>query len=184
MTRTEHATRGLRIGAAVLCLSLLAAGAGRAAEDLFERGKAAYDEAAASNDGEHAGYTRAWELWRGPASEGDVRAMYHIGILHMYGLGEAPFDMQLAVRNVKAAADGGYPMAQSLMGFLTERSDGTMVTTGDAVALDWWRKGAEGGHCAGVRRMQRAYENGELGLAPDPARAAEWAARREGCSAN
>ncbi len=172
--------RGTVLGLALLC----AAATDAADDDRFERARAAFDEAAASRDGEHEGYDRAFALWHQLATEGDTRARYHIGILHMYGLGKAEFDQQLAVQNVRAAAEGGYPVAQSLMGFLVERSDGTLVVTGDEAALNWWRKGAEGNHCVAVRRMQQAYEQGELGLAADPAKASEWAARRETCDRN
>jgi TPR repeat protein len=169
---------------ALLCLALAASSGALAADDRFAQAQAAFAEGAASGDGEHPAYNRARELWRALAEEGDPRARYHLGILHMYGLGDAEFDRQLAVSHVRAAAEGGYPMAQSLMGFMIEGSDGTLIVSGDAVALAWWRKGAEGGHCTAVRRLARAYGNGELGLSADAAQAAAWAAREAGCSKN
>lgn len=168
--------------AALLCLAL--AGAAHGADDRFAQAKAAFAEASASGNGEHEAYDRAHALWRELAAEGDLRARYHIGILHMFGLGKAAFDQQLAIDHVRAAAQGGYAQAQSYMGLITENGDGTVARRGDALALEWWRKGAEGGHCAAVRRMARAYGNGELGLSVDRAKADEWAAREAGCSKN
>lgn len=165
----------------VLCMALAA---GAFASDRYERAKAAYDEAAASQDGKHEGYSRARVIWQELAAEGDARARYHIGILHLFGLGDAEFDQQKGMQNVSAAAQDGYPVAQSLMGLLTERGDGTMARTGDDVALAWWRKGAEGNHCAAIRRLSRAYERGELGLAADAGEAARWSAREPGCVKN
>jgi hypothetical protein len=70
------------------------------------------------------------------------------------------------------------------MGLEVERSDGTRVRTGDELALMWWLKGAEGNHCAAVRRMVKVYQEGELGMSVDTAEAAEWQARTETCHKN
>ena len=170
------------LGGVALALTLAT---GFAADDSrFEQAKASFAAASGTRDGNHEGYVRAYAIWSELAAEGDTRALYHIGIMNMYGLGGAEFDQLTAIRNVRAAADDGYPMAQSFMGFMVERSDGLMVERGDEAALGWWRKGAEGNHCAAVRRMARAYENGELGLAADPVQAAQWNARQENCVKN
>jgi TPR repeat protein len=147
----------------------------------FGQALAAFDEASDSVDGKHEGFTRAYVMWTELAQTGDTRANYHMGIMNMYGLGGAEFEQQVGIGNVRIAAENGYPIAQSLMGFLVERSDGTMVKTGDKVALDWWRKGAEGNHCTAVRRMVKIYQNGELGVDADPAKAAEWETRIATC---
>ena len=169
--------------AVLLALSALTAPAG-AGDDRHARAKAAYDEAQASRDGEHPGYVEAHAIWKEMAAEGDARAEYHVGIMHMFGLGDAEFDQQVGMEHVRAAAERGYPVAQSFMGLMSERGDGTAARTGDDVALEWWRKGAEGGHCTAVRRMSRAYRNGELGLEADSAQADEWSAREDGCFRN
>ena len=147
----------------------------------FAQALAAFDEASESADGKHEGFTRAYTIWTNLAKAGDTRANYHMGIMNMYGLGGAEFEQQTGTRNVRLAAENGYPIAQSLMGFLVERSDGAMVKTGDELALSWWRKAAEGNHCTAVRRMVKVYENGELGVAADPARASEWNTRIATC---
>jgi hypothetical protein len=147
----------------------------------FAQALAAFDEASESADGKHEGFARAYAIWTELAQTGDTRANYHMGIMNMYGLGGAEFEQHVGIGNVRIAAENGYPIAQSLMGFLVERSDGTMVKTGDEVALSWWRKGAEGNHCTAVRRMVKVYQNGELGVAADPAKAAEWETRIATC---
>jgi TPR repeat protein len=166
------------LAALLLTASLAQAGGG---DERFERAMSAFDEASASKNGEHPGYARAHEIWRELASEGDVRARYHIGILHMFGLGGAEYDRPLAMQLVRAAANGGYAQAQSYMGLLAEQGDGLQARRGDDVALEWWTKAAEGGHCAAVRRLARAYTEGELGLEADTTKAAAWNARMDGC---
>jgi len=163
---------------------LVLTGAAAGENTRFEQAKAAFESASQSRDGNHEGYRRAFRIWSDLAAQGDTRALYHLGIMNMYGLGGAEFDQHAGVRKVRAAAEGGYPMAQSLMGFLVEGSDGTLVETGDETALGWWRKGARGNHCTAVRRMVKAYRNGELGLEADTAKAAEWSAREAGCDRN
>jgi TPR repeat protein len=139
--------------------------AGAEGDELYARARAAYDEAAASGNQKHPGYDEAFEIWEQMAADGDAR-------------------QQVAMQHVRAGAEGGYPVAQSFMGWVVETGDGTMAVTGDEAALGWWRKGAQGGHCTAVRRMSRAYRNGELGLERDAAKADAWAAREDGCFKN
>jgi TPR repeat protein len=173
---------GLALGLAFALATAMPAGAG--GDERYARAKTAYDEAAASGDQDHPGYDRALVIWQEMAADGDARAMYHIGMMYMFGLGSVGIDQQTAMQHVRAGAEGGYPVAQSFMGWVVETGDGTMAVTGDEIALAWWRKGAEGGHCTAVRRMSRAYRNGELGLARDAAKADAWAAREDGCFKN
>lgn len=147
----------------------------------FAQALAAFDEASESKERKHEGFTRAYAIWNELAKAGDTRANYHMGIMNMYGIGGAQFEQMAGIRNVRIAAQSGYPIAQSLMGFLVERSDGTMVKAGDELALSWWRKGADGNHCVAVRRMATVYKNGELGVEADPKQAAEWEARQATC---
>jgi len=150
-------------------------------DEQFTQALAAFDEASESKDRTHEGFSRAYAMWSELAQAGDTRANYHMGIMNMYGIGGAKFEQLLGIGNVRVAAENGYPIAQSLMGFLVERSDGTMVKTGDELALSWWKKGAEGNHCIAVRRMVSVYNNGELGVDADPKQAAEWEARQANC---
>ena len=148
----------------------------------FALALAAFEEASAAGDGKHEGFARAYQIWTNLAEAGDTRANYHMGMMNMFGLGGAEFEQHIGIGNIRLSAKGGYPIAQSFMGFLVEQSDGSLVRTGDELALSWWRKGAEGNHCAGVRRLVKAYQNGELGLDADAAIAAEWQARTETCN--
>lgn len=150
-------------------------------DEQFTQALAAFDEASESKNRTHEGFARAYAMWSELAQAGDTRANYHMGIMNMYGIGGAKFEQLLGIGNVRVAAENGYPIAQSLMGFLVERSDGTMVKTGDELALSWWRKGAEGNHCIAIRRLVSVYKNGELGVEADAKQAAEWEARQANC---
>ncbi len=147
----------------------------------FEEALAAYDEANASRDGEHPSYARAFAIWSELAEGGDAASRYHLGIMHMYGLGGALFDQAIAVRMIYDSATAGHYAAQSLMGVLSEKSDGTLLPRDRKDALKWYRKGAENGHCAAVRRMEKAYRNGGLGLAVDEQQAQAWHGRLSDC---
>ena len=142
---------------------------------------AAYDEAVASRDPKHPGFAAAREAWEPLAAGGDPASTYHLGMLHMFGLGGASFDQLEAVRLIEAAAERRHPPAQSFMGLLAERGQGMMVATDEELALAWYTHGARGGHCAAVRRLVRVYREGELGAAPDAEAADGWRARLDGC---
>ena len=142
---------------------------------------ALFDEAVASKDADHPGFGRARELWQRLAEAGSPGARYHLGMLHLYGVGGAAFDQVRAVVLIGDSARNGFPPAQTFMGLLAEDGDGTMVLVDPGLALDWYVHGARGGHCAAVRRVARAYAEGGLGLAADPAQAAGWRARLDGC---
>ena len=142
---------------------------------------ALYDEAVAADDAKHPGYGRARAAWKRLAAADSPGAVYHLGILHLYGLGGATFDQVRALGLIQDAARNGFPPAQTFMGLLAEDGDGSMVLADDGLALDWYLHGARGGHCAAVRRIVRAYERGELGVAPDTSEAATWRTRLDGC---
>ena len=142
---------------------------------------AAYDEAVATQDPKHPGFSRAREAWEPLAAGGDPASIYHLGMLHMFGLGGADFDQLVAVRLIERAAENRYPPAQTFMALLAERGEGIMVAADETLALEWYTHGARGGHCAAVRRLVQAYENGELGVAVDAGKADEWRSRLAGC---
>ena len=142
---------------------------------------AAFDEAAASGDPGHPGFGRARAAWTRLAAGGSAGAVYHLGILHLYGTGGAAFDQVRALRLIQEAARNGFPPAQTFLGLLAERGDGSMVLADEHLALDWYTHGARGGHCAAVRRLVDAYEHGELGAAAAASEAAGWRARLDGC---
>ena len=142
---------------------------------------AVYDEAVASNDPKHPGYKKAREAWEPLAAGGDPAATYHLGMLRLFGLGGAAFDQLQAAVMIQMAAEHRYPPAQTFLGLLAERGDGSVVAADDKLALDWYTNGALGGHCAAVRRLVQAYEQAELGVAADAGKADEWRARLDGC---
>jgi TPR repeat protein len=160
-------TAAVRVTILVLGLSsalATAMPAGAGGDERYTRARAAYDEAAASGNQKHPGYGEAFVIWEQMAADGDARAMYHIGMMYLFGLGPVGIDQQVAMQHVRAGAEGGYPVAQSFMGWVVETGDGTMATA--------------------VRRLTRAYRNGELGLERDAAEADAWAAREDGCFKN
>lgn len=142
---------------------------------------ALYDEAVASGDPRHVGFKQAREAWEPLADAGDPASTYHLGVLHLFGLGGAAFDQLKAARMIETAAEHRYPPAQTFMGLLAERGDGVIVAADEKLALEWYTHGALGGHCAAIRRLVQASENGELGAAADAGRAADWRARLDGC---
>ena len=142
---------------------------------------AVYDEAVASKDPKHPGFRQARERWEPLAAGGDPASTYHLGMLRLFGLGGAGFDQLQAFLMIRRAAQNRYAPAQTFLGLLAERGDGTMVAADDGLALDWYTHGARGGHCAAVRRLVAAFEAGELGLAADDGKADEWRARLDGC---
>ena len=142
---------------------------------------AVYDEAVASKDPKHPGFKRAREAWEPLAAGGDPAATYHLGMLHLFGLGGASFDQLEAVLMIERAAEHRHPAAQTFMGLLAEQGDGLVVAAGQELAIEWYTHGALGGHCAAVRRLVRAYEQAELGVAADAGKADEWRAQLDGC---
>ena len=130
----------------------------------FEKALRAMDQANASQDANHPGYTEAYKVFSALVEKGNPGTDYHLGILHLYGLGGARFDQYEAVQLIKKGAQGGYLQAQSLLGLMIEKSDGTLVSTDPAKALAWYEKAAAGRHCVAIRRLHKAYQNGELGL--------------------
>ena len=142
---------------------------------------AAYDEAVTSKDPEHPGFGQARKAWEPLAAAGDPASAYHLAMLHMFGLGGARFDQLEAVRLIETAAKHRHPPAQTFMGLLAERGEGMMVAADEKLALAWYVHGASGGHCGAVRRLVRAFERAELGVAADAGEAEAWRARLEGC---
>ena len=152
------------------------------ASGTFEEGLAHFDEANAAKDPEHEGYVKAFTIWSDPILAEHSAAQYHLGVLHFYGLGGAEFDQHRGMRLFRRSAEAGYPVAQAFMGFVTENGDDVSVAKNETAALAWYQKAAQGNHCVAVRRLEQAYQNGELGLGVDEAKAAEWRQKRSTCT--
>ena len=143
---------------------------------------AVFDEAVASKDPKHPGYKKAREVWEPLAAAGDPR--FDLSLRH------APLlrARRSLVRPVGSGPDdregGGAPLPggpRPSWALLAEQGDGLVVAAGQELALEWYTHGALGGHCAAVRRLVRAYEQAELGVAADAGKADEWRARLDGC---
>lgn len=154
---------------------------GTARGQTFEEGLAAYQAAMASKDMHDPGYAKAFSIWTKLAASGDAAATYHLGVLYLYGLGGAEFDQMHAFALIRAAAEGGYPQAESYMGLMSERGDGLFTLSDPEQALQWYEKAEAAGHCYSVRRLARAHERGELGLKTDPEAARALRAQRPQC---
>jgi len=134
-----------------------------------------------SGELDHPGYREALALWEPFARSGHPGASYHVGLLHYFGAGGVSFDQPKGIGLIRSAARQGYPTAQSFLGLLAEQGDGVAVRRSDEEALDWYRKAAAQDQCAAVRRLARAYEQGELGLERAPEQAEQWGRRVAGC---
>lgn len=151
-----------------------------ASTDLAEA-KAAFDEANAAKNPQHPGYARAYEIWSDLAASGNEQAKYHLGILHLYGLGGAVFDHIQGYDLIKASASGGYPQAQAYVGVMYEKGNGLHFRKGDTEARSWYEKAAASGNCYAVRRLARAHAKGELGFVPDTDASNSYRTERPGC---
>ena len=72
---------------------------------------------------------------------------------------------------IRPLAEQGIPRAEVILGFFYERGIGTAVDP--ALAVEWYQKGADHGQPAGLHNLAYSYENGELGLPKDLAKAHE-----------
>ena len=172
--------RAVVFGAALLWIG--SAGAQSPASGKLEEGLNAYDEAIASKEPFHPGYKRALAAWEPLAQAGDLVAQYHVGLLYYFGAGGITIDQVKGIQLIKGAAQAGYPTAQAFMGLMSENGDGMFTKRGEPEALGWYLRAADGGQCAGVKRMVKAYENGELGLVKNPEIAKELTERLERCT--
>ncbi|WP_043300740.1 MULTISPECIES: tetratricopeptide repeat protein [unclassified Pseudomonas] len=124
---------------------------------------------------------RGWEWLEGQFSRmanlGDLNAMGFYGhILLFRGKGLAARDEGL--RLVRLAAERGDAKAAYQMGVTSLA--GTLRSAPDAVAaVHWWEMALAGGHPLAAFKLAQLYRQGGPGLAPDPERAARYAAGPE-----
>jgi len=147
----------------------------------FDEGEAAFQMANTSRKAEHPGYAKAYRIWSRFAKAGDPASLYHLGVLHLYGLGGASFDQARGFQLIRQSAESGYPKAEGYLGVMYEKGNGLYVRIDPVEAGRWYEKAARGGHCYSVRRLARATARGELGLPLDPARAKEIETARPRC---
>ena len=181
---TISAKLGFKLGFSVSRFALILSmfiSTGAHAAGTFEEGLAYFDQANAAQDPKHEGYARAYAIWSDPALAEHSAAQYHLGVLHFYGLGGAEFDQYKGISLFRQSAEAGYHVAQAFMGFAAENGDDVFVAKDEAVALEWYQKAAQANHCVAIRRLEQAYQNGELGLSVNEDKAAEWRQRRDSC---
>jgi TPR repeat protein len=161
--------------AGVLSAPALAAGE-------YETGLAAYDEAVASRMPDHPAYARAFDAWSNvPEDQREPALRYHLGMMYYFGIGGAAIDQVGALELIRGAGDDGYALADAFFALLHEKGDGMMVRNDPQHALVLYERAAAGNNCAALKRLAAAYENGELGLAPDPEHARSYAERVPDC---
>ena len=84
------------------------------------------------------------------AKEGDPDAQFELARLYLRGSEGVRKNAARSMELMKAAADQGHAEAMGGVGYFY--ASGTAVPKDDAVALTWFRKGAEAGGAKGVGR--------------------------------
>jgi len=151
--------------------------------DSYEDSLVAYDQARESKIGEHPGYAFAGDIWERMALDGHPPSQYHLGLLHYFGNGSREFNHNKTGELIRQSAASGYPLAHAFMALQNENGDGALFLKSDETALENWQLAASGGHCGSIKRLKKAYADGELGLSVDTARVAELEAQEPNCTA-
>ena len=93
-------------------------------------------------------YQKALELLTIPANNGDVKSMYAMGIMGLYGIGgiePTEQNLQIAQQFIKMAAEQGHPLAQELLdkcqGDLSRAKEITIVTNPYEGAINLFNEG-------------------------------------------
>ena len=111
------------------------------------------------------------------ADAGDAVATYELALFHLGLNGE--WQPDAAIPLIRDAAAAGVPEAQYWLAWQYEA--GPLLDHDQALALSWYQRAANGNHRLAVARLASAYAGGELGLARDPLKAAEYKAREAQC---
>lgn len=111
------------------------------------------------------------------ADAGDAVALYELALFHLGLNGE--WQPQEAIPLIRDAATAGVPEAQYWLAWQYEA--GPLLEHDQALALSWYQRAANANHRLAVARLASAYAGGELGLARDPLKAAEYKAREAQC---
>lgn len=129
------------------------------------------NHAVASAAYEAGDYAKARRLWLPMAEDGDARAQYAIGRLYEKGRG-VDRDFATAAEWYRKAAERGH--ADSEYRLAVGYATGLGVRKDEVAALSWLRKAADHGQKRAQKTLARAYEEGRLGLSPDPKQAQYW----------
>lgn len=111
------------------------------------------------------------------AESGDADARYQLALFDL-GLGGS-WRPENAIPLIRDAAAAGVPEAQYWLAWQHEA--GPLLPHDESIALGWYQRAANANHRLAVGRLAQAYELGELGLARNPALAAQYKARQAQC---
>lgn len=118
---------------------------------------------------------QAQEWYTQAANQGQTDAMYNLGVMYASGDGVFRSDRQALPLFEHAAARSHLPSMYNL-GVMYAYGFGTGQDAAKAVEL--WTRAAEQGNPEARAALVQAYEQGLTGLAPDPAKAAQWRNRK------
>jgi TPR repeat protein len=144
-----------------IAAAMLVVVAGAVRADPLEDGKTAY----LAND-----YTRAFEILKPLAEQGDADAQITLGIMYDYGQG-VPRDDAIATEWYRKAALHGIPTVQHNLG--VKYFEGIGIEKDYAEAARWWRMAADLGFAESQYSLGEMYAWG-LGPAKDEEEAARW----------
>ena len=111
------------------------------------------------------------------ANAGDADASYQLALFHL-GLG-GNWNPAEAIPLIRSAAERDVSEAQYWLAWQSE--SGPELPHDEAVALGWYQRAAAGRHRLALQRLATAWEQGELGLAPDAREALRLRAQIRQC---
>ena len=116
-----------------------------------------FNQALNSGRIKHPGFDQAFQVLVPLAEQGNVEAMYYVSQLYYLGVGGAKRDADKARQLIVDSASKGYAVAQRQLAYNYERGIYGRIDNAEA----------ESGSCLAIRRLIKAYSNGELGLKSD-----------------
>jgi TPR repeat protein len=110
------------------------------------------------------------------AAAGDADAVYQSSLFY---LGLLEWSPDQAIPLIRSSAAQGVPEAQYWLAW--QYDEGPLLPDDAELALQWYEVAGDGEHRLALERLARAYEYGELGLAPNIEKAILLRARAERC---
>lgn len=118
------------------------------------------------------------QLCTAASARGEADASYQLALLDLGPDGWRP---ERAIPLITQAADAGVPEAQYWLAW--QQDTGPLLPNNPDESLRWYQAAAAQSHRLALARLADAYEFGELGLTPAPARATELRAQAAQCAA-
>ena len=119
----------------------------------------------------------AFESCKAQAATDNAAAKYYLALFYFdprFGV-----DEEKAVELILAAAEDGFTRAQFWMGWQHEK--GVHLGPDKEAARNWYQRAADLGDRFAQERLFQAYQNGEIGLEPDAAKAQHFQTLSEQC---